>query len=113
MLENRFDFGTEDKTPVLMIKIEWLHARAITRQHQPFPVGIPQSDSVITFNVVNKVEAALFVEMKNSFGIRAGSVNVAAPLQTFSQRGVVVNFTVENKPDSIGTAVHRLVTGLG
>src|SRR5215510_3986448 len=101
MLKNCFDFGTKDKASVLMIKIEWLHARAITRQHQSFPVGVPQSDSVITFNVLNKVETALFIKMKNSFGIGARSVNVAAPFQVFSERGVVVNFAVEDKPDPI------------
>src|SRR5207237_9465939 len=66
---------------------------------------------VIAFNVVNKIEAALFIKMQDCFRISARSINMAALLKAFAQRRMVVNFAVENQPDAISTAMHWLMPG--
>src|SRR5947209_4585844 len=109
MLQDRLDFRSEDEPAVLLIEVKRLYAGAIARQHQPFTIRVPDRDSEIAFNVVDEIEAALFVEMQNGFGIRARSVNVASLLEVFAQRSVVVNLAIENQPHTIRAALHRLM----
>ena len=67
MLEDRFDLGSEDEPAVMLVKVERLDSCAITRQHQPFAVGIPKGDGIVTLNFVDKIEPTLLIEMQNCF----------------------------------------------
>ena len=80
MFQDRLDLRSENEAAVLVIEVERLDAGAIARQHQPLAIGVPQRDGIIAFDVVNKIEAALFVKMQNRFRVRARSVNVTALL---------------------------------
>ena len=76
MLKNRFNFRGEDEATVLLVKIERLYADAIAHQHQLFLPRIPECNRVVTFEVMNKVQTAFFVEMEDCFGVCAGRVAV-------------------------------------
>src|SRR5213079_1529019 len=106
VLQNRFDLGSKDEEPVPVIKVKRLDAGAIARQHQLFAVSVPQSDRVITFDILNKVQAAFFVEMKDRFRISARSIDMAALFQSLAEACMIVNLAVENQPDAISATVH-------
>ena len=78
MLQDGFDLRSKDEAAISLVEVKRLHARTIARQHQPFAIGIPDRNPEITFDVLNKVEAALFVKMQNRFRIRARRVDVTA-----------------------------------
>lgn len=67
MFENCFDFRSEDEPPVLFVKVKRLDARSISRQHEPFPVCIPERDGIVALDIVHKVEPALFIKVQDSF----------------------------------------------
>ena len=67
MFEDGFDLGSEDEPAVVLVKVERLHARAITRQHELFAVSIPQGDGIVALDIVNKIETALFIKMQDGF----------------------------------------------
>ena len=72
MLQDGFDFRSENEAAVLMTKIEWLNADAIANEDEFLFFRIPKSDRVVAFQMVNKVEAAFFVKMQDAFGVCAG-----------------------------------------
>ena len=67
MFEDRFDFGSENEPAVFVIEVKRFDADAIANQHQLFELRIPKRDGVVAFDVVHKIEAAFFVEMKDRF----------------------------------------------
>ena len=113
VLHDRFYLGSKDEEPVPVIKVKRLDAGAIARQHQLFAVSVPQSDRVITFDILNKVQAAFFVEMEDRFRISARSIDMAALFQSLAEACMIVNLAVENQPHAIGAAMHRLMARFG
>ena len=66
VLQDCFDLGSKDEAAVLMREVERLHAGTIASEHELFAICIPNRDRIITFNLVNEVGAALFVQMQDS-----------------------------------------------
>src|SRR5690349_8066513 len=111
MLEDRFYLRTKNEAPICFIKIKRLYSSAIAREYQPLTFRVPNCNAKIAFNVVDEIEATLFVKMKNCFRISVRRVNVSTLLEPFPQLRVVINLAVENQPDSIIAAMHRLMPG--
>src|SRR5438046_180619 len=111
MFDDCFDFRSEDKATVLLMEVERLYTGAIAREHKSFPIGVPNSNCEITFDLVNEIQPTFFVKMKNCFGICLRRILMATLLKACAQFGMVVNLAVENQPDSIGAAAHRLISG--
>src|ERR1043165_9273309 len=113
VLQNGFDLGGEDEAAVALIKVKRFDADAIAHEHELLFGSVPQRDRVITFDVVNEIEAAFFVKVNNRFGIRARSVFVAVRFEADAEFCVVVDLAVEDEPGVLVAAVHRLMTGGG
>jgi hypothetical protein len=111
MFEDGFDFRSEDEAPVLLMEVERLHTGAIAREHESFAISVPNSDGEIAFDLINEIQPTFFVKMKNCFGICLRRILMATLLQAGAQFGVVVNLAIENQPDAIGAATHRLISG--
>ena len=84
MLEDCFNLGSKDEAPLVMIEVKRLDAGPVARQHQPLAFGVPQRDAVIAFEIVNEIQAALFVEMQDGFRIGPRAVNVTTSLEAFA-----------------------------
>ncbi len=111
MLEDRLDLRSENEAAVLVIEIKRLHADAIAHEHELLRARVPQRDRVITFDVVNEVEAAFFVEVQDRFRIGARGVTVSALFESGAKRCVVVDLAVEDEPRLFVAAVHWLMAG--
>src|SRR6266851_388870 len=98
MREDGLDFGSKDQPAIVLIIIERLDADAIARQHELFTLAVPQGDGKITFDLVDEIEPALFVEVKNSLAVGARSIRVPPLFQTGSQLLMVIDLAVEDQP---------------
>ena len=76
--ENGFDLGGEDQTAAGDGVVERLYADAIARKDEAAFVLVPQRDCEVAFELVNEVEAALFVKVDDGFRVGAGAIAVAA-----------------------------------
>lgn len=52
MLQNRFNLGGENETPILVIKVERFDADAIAGQEELFAFRIPNGYRIITFDLI-------------------------------------------------------------
>src|SRR6266446_7671248 len=93
-----------------MIKVERFDADAITSEDKLLAVRIPQGYRKVAFNLVDEIEAALFVEVNNGFRVGTRMVNVAALFEAFTKTCVVVNLAVEDQPDAFRATMHRLIS---
>src|SRR5258707_868851 len=64
--QQSLDLRRKHEAAIVLIVVERFHARAIARQHEALAIGVPQRNREITFNLINKVEAALFIKMQDS-----------------------------------------------
>ena len=71
MFEDGFDFRSKNEAPILLSEIQRLYAGPIARKHEAVAIGVPKRDGVIAFDVIYKVEPALFVKMQNRFRVSA------------------------------------------
>ena len=93
------------------MEVERFHPGAIAREHESFTISVPNGDGEIALDLINEIKPTFFVEMKNCFGICLRKILMAALLQACAQLSVVINLAIENQPDSIGAAAHRLISG--
>src|SRR5262245_39726184 len=113
MCEYGFDLGGEYQSSIGNGVIKRFDSHAIPDKDQLSPAGVPQPDGEESFEFVDEIEAALFVEMKDCFGVGSGPVRVAEFEQALAQGLMVVDFTVECDPDPSVLVGHWIAARLG
>src|SRR6516165_4568430 len=91
-------------------EIERLDAQPIACEHKPSATRVPQCDREHPVELVQKVEAAVLVQMDEYFsvGMVCGEP-VSGTLQRFAQLHVIVDLAVEDDRDGPILVEHRLV----
>jgi hypothetical protein len=93
-----------------MIVKERLFSGAISRKEQLAPLRVPQCNCKHAPEVSEALFAVIFIEVDNSFSIRAGDESVPASEQFLAKFRIVINFTIQEHPDGSIFIADRLVT---
>src|SRR5262245_60075501 len=92
MLEQGLGFRSERYAPGNAGEIERLDAQPIAREHKPAATRVPQCDREHAVKLVQKVEAAVLVQMDEDLGVgMVGGEPVPGALQHFSQLHIIVD----------------------
>jgi hypothetical protein len=113
VLEDGFDFRSEDEPAVFMKIVKRLDTDSVAREHELLSRTVPDCYRKVTFNVIYDINSLLFIEMDDRLAISFGSVDVTPLDQSLSKIQMVVDLAIENNPMRIVAAVHWLVTGCG
>src|SRR5262249_50472587 len=110
MLEQCLGFRSERYATGNAGEIERLDAESIACEHEPSATRVPQCDREHAVELVQKVEAAVLVQMDEYFsvGMVCGEP-VSCTLQRFAQLHVIVDLAVEDDRDRAGLVDYRLL----
>src|SRR5918993_5556619 len=92
--------------------IQRLDPEPIASDQQPALAAIPDSKCEHTLQPVEARGSVGFVQMKNRLGIAPGPVTMARSFHFTTEHGVVVDFTVENDPQTVVFVGHRLMSAV-
>ena len=111
ILEQRFDFGSEQQLAACHAVIEGLFAHVVAGQQQSAAGFIPETESEHAVQLRHAIRPQVFIEVDDVFGVGVGPVPLAMNQEPLLQALVIVDFAVERDPDSAVFVGHRLVTG--
>ncbi len=97
MLQECFDFRTEDECSVRHCIEERNDAEVIASEKQCLLFTVVDDESELAVNLVQKVDAFVFVKMQQHFDVTVGAEHVSFLLERVSEFTVIVDFTVAEK----------------
>src|SRR5262249_55511572 len=74
--------------------VQGLLAHPVAGEHQPLRARVPQGEPEHALELVDEIEPALLVEMRDHLGVAARPEAMARALETLAQRAVVVDLPV-------------------
>jgi len=89
--------------------VKRLDPQAVAGDEQTAGFRVPDGEGEHAAQIANSIVTVFFVQVDDGFGIGVGAVAVAARLQAWAQRGVIVDFAVEDDPNCAVFVAERLV----
>ena len=111
--EECFRFARERQDAVAFGEVQRLHPDRVARQKQLARFRIPNRERKHAAQSRQHVLATFFKKMQQHFSVGVGFKNVSARQQFFTQRAVIVDFTVEDDAQRAVFVGHRLIAGGG
>ena len=88
--------------------VQWLDPDRIPSQQDTILPQVQDREGKDAVQLGGALRSLLFVEMNNNFGIRAGTKIVSLSLKPCSQFGEIIDFAIEDEPDTLILVTHRL-----
>ncbi len=108
VLEQRFDFRTEDEASASVRIVERLDAEPIAGQQQPLLPDVPQRKGEHAPQLADAVVTGFFVEMNDHLRVTARRERMAATLQPCSELLEVIDLSVEHDDHAAVLVADRL-----
>lgn len=91
--------------------VKRLNPQPVARYKEVLTAGVPDGEGKHALEMLHAVRPVFFVKMNDRFRVALSAVLMTERSQLLAQDGMVVDFTIENDPDSTVFVAKGLVSG--